>query len=286
MTTRATSHRIRRRKHTDLEACAGVLAEVHAADGYPLNWPDRPTEWLSPPGLLTAWVAERAGRVAGHIGLSCNGTSDAAPAVWSRHTGVPAETTAVISRLFVSPTARGHGIGARLLTHAARAAHALSLHPVLDVAASDKTATALYDRLGWTHLATVNQQWSPTQTVPVHCYAAPAPTAHRYWRTAQAVPADSATGRQLALMRDLSSGRVPPEGFATLWLGARREALRVGERISPALSHELDQVFYALDDYPIDPDLRESDDVTDAELRAVVRQALAALDGRERKAPR
>ncbi|MCM2423896.1 GNAT family N-acetyltransferase [Streptomyces sp. RKAG293] len=166
--------RIRRREASDVDDCVGVLAEVHASDGYPANWPDRPSEWLMQPSLLAAWVAELDGHVVGHIGLSRSGAGDAAPALWSGREGVSVEDTAVISRLFVSPAARGHGIGALLMERAVQDAHQRALHPVLDVLASDTSAAALYERLGWSLLATVDQRWSPTQTVTVHCYAAPA----------------------------------------------------------------------------------------------------------------
>ncbi|EFL13391.1 predicted protein [Streptomyces sp. C] len=58
----------------------------------------------------------------------------------------------------------------------ARAVHAareLGLHPVLDVVASDTAAAALYERLGWIPLATVEQRWAPDRLVSVRCYAAP-----------------------------------------------------------------------------------------------------------------
>ncbi|NEA53167.1 GNAT family N-acetyltransferase [Streptomyces sp. SID13666] len=166
--------RIRQREASDLDDCVEVLAEVHSGDGYPANWPDCPGEWLMQPALLAAWVAELDGRVVGHIGLSRSGAGDAAPGLWSRREGVSVEDTAVISRLFVSPSARGHGIGALLMERAVQDAHERALHPVLDVLASDTSAAALYERLGWSLLATVDQQWSPTQTVTVQCYAAPA----------------------------------------------------------------------------------------------------------------
>lgn len=151
-----------------------MLADVHGGDGYPVNWPERPGDWLAQPSLLAAWVAELDGQVIGHIGLSRSGEGDAAPVLWGRREGASAGRTAVISRLFVSPAARGHGIGARLMARAVEDAHERGLHPVLDVLASDTAAAALYERLGWELLATVDQQWSPTQTVTVHCYAAPA----------------------------------------------------------------------------------------------------------------
>ncbi|MFD8985940.1 GNAT family N-acetyltransferase [Streptomyces sp. NPDC059564] len=166
---------IRRREPGDLGACVRVLAEVHQADGYPCDWPERPADWLSPPALLDAWVAAgQDGLTAGHITLSRAGSGDAAPGLWSRRTGAPARATAVVGRLFVSLAARGRGAGALLMARAVRAAGERGLHPVLDVLASDTAAAALYERLGWSLLGTVGQRWSASRTVTVRCYAAPA----------------------------------------------------------------------------------------------------------------
>ncbi|MBQ0985161.1 GNAT family N-acetyltransferase [Streptomyces sp. F63] len=167
--------RIRPRAGADLGPCARLLAEIHACDGYPVNWPEEPTRWLTPSALLTAWVAELDGHVAGHAVLSRSGPDDAAPAVWSGRAGRDISATAVVSRLFVAPAARGRGVGALLLGRAAEEARARGLHPVLDVLASDTRAVALYERQGWRFLAAVRQRWSPDTTVTVRCYAAPPP---------------------------------------------------------------------------------------------------------------
>ncbi|MFC4504679.1 MULTISPECIES: GNAT family N-acetyltransferase [Streptomyces] len=164
---------VRRRADRDLDDCVRALAEVHQRDGYPVNWPERPGEWLAQSSsLLAAWVAELDGRVVGHVGLSRSGAGDAAPGLWSGREGVGVDRTAVVSRLFVAPGARGHGLGALLMRRAVREARDRGLHPVLDVVASDTAAAALYERLGWELLATVEQEWSPEQTVVVRCYAA------------------------------------------------------------------------------------------------------------------
>jgi GNAT superfamily N-acetyltransferase len=164
---------VRRRTDQDLDACVRVLAEVHENDGYPVNWPALPARWLTPPSLIAAWVAELDGRIVGHIVLSRSGAGDVAPGLWSARAGVCVDMTAVVNRLFLAPSARGHGIGASLLAHAAKQARNHGLHPVLDVVASDTAAATLYERLGWQLLATVEQQWSPNQEVVVRCYAAP-----------------------------------------------------------------------------------------------------------------
>ncbi|MEU1071134.1 GNAT family N-acetyltransferase [Streptomyces sp. NPDC005878] len=163
---------LRPRTDRDLDACVRALAAVHERDGYPVNWPERPADWLAPPSLLSAWVAELDGRVAGHVGLALRGTGDVAPGLWSARAGVGPDATAVVGRLFVAPGARGHGIGGLLLARAVSEARARGLHPVLDVVASDTAAIALYERLGWELLAEVEQEWGPRRTVAVRCYAA------------------------------------------------------------------------------------------------------------------
>ncbi|MDT9684502.1 GNAT family N-acetyltransferase [Streptomyces sp. TRM76323] len=164
--------RIRQRTEDDAEKCVRVLADVHRRDGYPVNWPDRPREWLSPARPLGAWVAELGGRVVGHVVLSRGGEGDLAPGLWGERNGTSADLTAVVGRLFVAPGARGHGIGALLIGRATEEARRRDLQPVLDVVASDTAAAALYERLGWERMATVEQRWSPCRPVTVHCYAA------------------------------------------------------------------------------------------------------------------
>ncbi|WP_282695689.1 GNAT family N-acetyltransferase [Streptomyces sp. CC208A] len=164
---------VRRRTEDDLGACVRLLREVHEHDGYPVSWPERPASWITPPTFLGAWVAELDGRVVGHAGLAGPRPGDGAPVQWSLRTGAGVEATAMVNRLYVSPSARGHGIGALLLAKAVEAAREHGLHPVLDVAAHDAAATALYERLGWELLATVGQEWGPHGLVAVRTYAAP-----------------------------------------------------------------------------------------------------------------
>ncbi|MQY14748.1 hypothetical protein SRB5_49240 [Streptomyces sp. RB5] len=164
--------RVRPRTDDDLGACVDLLAEVHRRDGYPVNWPERPAEWLTHDSALAALVVEQGDRLLGHVSLTRGGPGDLAPGLWSERTATSAELTAVVSRLFVAPRARGRGVGTLLLGRAVRVARELGLHPVLDVVASDTAAAALYERLGWERLATVEQRWSPSQLMTVHCYAA------------------------------------------------------------------------------------------------------------------
>ncbi|MGW2226019.1 GNAT family N-acetyltransferase [Streptomyces formicae] len=166
--------RIRERDETrDTDACVGLLAEVHESDGYPVNWPAAPGDWLAGDAPLGAWVAELDGRVVGHVRLSPAEADDAAPVLWSERAGADVGATAVVSRLFVAPGARGHGIGALLMNRVEREARGRGLHPVLDVVSTDASAAALYERLGWELLDVVEREWGPGHLVALRCYAAP-----------------------------------------------------------------------------------------------------------------
>ncbi|MEV0288312.1 GNAT family N-acetyltransferase [Kribbella sp. NPDC050820] len=121
---------IRERTEADLASCAEILREVHEAAGYPVNWPTDPTRWLTPPGMLGAWVITTDdGSVAGHVVLTADASGGA-----------------LVERLFVDPKATGGGLGRRLLDHAL----AVADRPVtLEVADNCHAAIALYQRSGW-----------------------------------------------------------------------------------------------------------------------------------------
>lgn len=87
--------------------------------------------------------------------------------------GDAAEATAVVSRLFVAPGARGHGLGAALMERATEEARRRGPHPVLDVVSSDRAAATPYARLGRRLPATVEQRWGADRDpVTIRCYAA------------------------------------------------------------------------------------------------------------------
>lgn len=137
---------VRTRRAEDVQACAEALAEVHRYDNYPTRWPADPAEWLTPAGLLAAWVAENDGTVQGHVAVTC-GTDDA---LLINAGGQPAEELATVSRLFVRPAARGRRLGEALLSTATTYAHQHGMGLVLDVVAERRSAAnALYEGLGW-----------------------------------------------------------------------------------------------------------------------------------------
>lgn len=165
---------VRERRPTDLPACVAMLARVHAADRYPVRWQDDPAGWLTPKGLRRGWVAERDGRLLGHVAV-CRPVGDLCATFWARRAGRSVTEAAVISRLFVAPEARGTGVGRRLLAHAVDQARADGWHPVLDVMALNESAVRMYDALGWRRLGTV-ELLLYGEPMPMHCYAyAPLP---------------------------------------------------------------------------------------------------------------
>ncbi|MFJ1754954.1 GNAT family N-acetyltransferase [Kitasatospora sp. NPDC088134] len=164
---------LRPREAGDLPRCAAVLRAVHKADGYPRNWPADPAAWLATAGQCAALVAVLDGEIVGHAALTPGTARDTAAARWAARTGRDAAETAEVGRLFVAPTARGLGLGARLLAAAGAAAHERGLHPVLCVRDGDRAAVALYRRAGWTDTGTAREDW-PDGPVTLRCFAGPA----------------------------------------------------------------------------------------------------------------
>ncbi|TDC38800.1 N-acetyltransferase [Micromonospora sp. 15K316] len=151
---------IRDRTRPDLPYCVAVLAEVHRLDRYPLNWPANPEDWLSPSNALNAWVAETAqGRILGHVAVH---RADLA-------TNPASAPVAEVSRLFVAPAARGHAVGARLLTRVRQwaAEHRFSLNLEIVDHQLSTSAIALYERTGWRHTHTTVAPWTGPAGEPV-----------------------------------------------------------------------------------------------------------------------
>jgi GNAT superfamily N-acetyltransferase len=146
---------VRSRRSEDLEVCVAMLREVHDADRYPALWPADPARWLAGRDPLGAWVAEddHSGRLIGHLSLHAIDASHVRPQ-WLDALAVPPERLAVVSRFFVSPRARGRGVGGALMRRAEERAAAANLQLVLDVAAHNLTAIAFYERRGWRRVGT------------------------------------------------------------------------------------------------------------------------------------
>lgn len=139
---------IRLRRDADLASCARLLRAVHLSDRYPDRWPEDPVAWITPTGMLAAWVAEQGGRVVGHVNLRAHLPEHGA-AIWSQAAGLPPERLACVGRLFTAPDVRNGGVGGALLDAACARARAEGRHPVLDVMDTGLEAIAMYERRGW-----------------------------------------------------------------------------------------------------------------------------------------
>lgn len=94
------------------------------------------------------------------------------------------------------------------------------------------------------------------------------------WKYPRDAPEATATGQQLALMRDVAAGRCTGAEFAVGWLNARRRSQQQGERVRDPLETLLDRVFSLLEDYSIDPRFKEPGDLSDDELQNAVTELL------------
>ncbi|MFB8088097.1 GNAT family N-acetyltransferase [Streptomyces sp. NPDC055992] len=141
---------VRARVDGDLGAAAVVLAGVHASDGYPVEGVADAEAWLSPDGLIAAWVAEVGGRVVGHVAVNRARRGEDVARLWRERRGAPGDAeVAVLARFFVGREARGAFAGARLVAAAEGYARAHGLPLVLEVLTKDAAAIRLYERLGW-----------------------------------------------------------------------------------------------------------------------------------------
>jgi GNAT superfamily N-acetyltransferase len=145
---------VRNRADNDLDDCERIAHEVHESDSYPLYLMDDMRRFVEVPDAYGAWVAEIAGEVVGQVTLKPR-ASDVVMELARTTTGLPDEQLAVVSRFFVSPAARRHGVGRALLSAATKEAAGRGLVPILDVSTNYRAAIALYEALGWSRAGTV-----------------------------------------------------------------------------------------------------------------------------------
>lgn len=86
-------------------------------------------------------------------------------------------------------------------------------------------------------------------------------------------PPPPGVAEQLRLMGELDAGRISVPAFGRAWWRARD----ADERVRDPLQGVIDAVFWVLEEYPLDPTLREPGDPTDADILATVRAALRKL---------
>lgn len=156
----------------DVPGAAAALVEVHATDGYPVEGVDHPEAWITPPGVVKAWVADRGG-VLGHIAIM-KAQGEKAVALWQKQSGEDEARIGVLARLFVLRSARKHAVGESLMRAAMKYAEGNSLRLVLDVMEKDTSAIRLYERLGWHFIGEATHRYGADQQIPAKCYVWPA----------------------------------------------------------------------------------------------------------------
>lgn len=156
---------VRPRREKDVDALVAVLTEQREAQPsseYPLRWPlpfpvrdfvVRATE-------EHAWVAEHDGRLVGHVAVTALG--DLGPA-FARALDAEPDGMRAVSGLFTALSARGDGLGARLLEVAVRRIRDDGHRPVLDVVPTHAAAVGLYRARGWREVGRLRPAWLPAE---------------------------------------------------------------------------------------------------------------------------
>ncbi|WP_330239715.1 hypothetical protein [Streptomyces sp. NBC_00525] len=105
------------------------------------------------------------------------------------------------------------------------------------------------------------------------------PPRHIAWARAREIPAGTNAARQVKMMQAFAAGSISGADFAREWLDARRASQNDGERLRDPLLAAFDQIFSLLEDYSIDPALKDPGDLSDEELVDAVREVMERTDG-------
>ena len=140
---------IRRRRDRDLSTCVRLVRRAFFEGQFPGLHDLDPRDWLSGPDVMSAWLAERDGEVAGHVAISQVGLDTASALRWREVTGRDPSELLAVSRLFVRPRFRGQGIAASLVDVAVADIRARGLVPVLEVVTTSSLAPSYSRDHGW-----------------------------------------------------------------------------------------------------------------------------------------
>ncbi|KAI1876728.1 uncharacterized protein JN550_000800 [Neoarthrinium moseri] len=146
-----TATLIRPRQASDIPALVEALQDVYNSDGYPVEGTSTALTFLSPPGLLEAWVAVQEGVVVGHIVVIAGEKGNQAPVqAWTEFgEGGKVEQTVVVARFFVRELARGTGLGRGLVDATCAWAKENDMRIVMNVLSHNVGAMKLYEKAGF-----------------------------------------------------------------------------------------------------------------------------------------
>ncbi|MFI2031012.1 hypothetical protein [Streptomyces buecherae] len=113
-----------------------------------------------------------------------------------------------------------------------------------------------------------------TRVPPLQDVVREFPSQNVLWESFREVPAGTGTADQLMAMKSFAHDGISAPEFAKAWLAGRRKALRDGERTGKQLSSDMQEIFYAIEDYSFDMSLWEPGNLTDDELRAYVQRVV------------
>ena len=163
---------VRPRTDEDLGACMELIRACHHVDGYPARLPPDVRTFLDAPDAIAAWIAESSGDIIGHVALHLASTPPVIDLACTS-TGLTADKLSVVSRLVVSPSARGRGVGSSLLHVVASASIERGRHALLDVHTALQPAIRLYERSGWVRIGAVSVTFENGLALDEFVYLAP-----------------------------------------------------------------------------------------------------------------
>ncbi len=165
---------IRPRVDADLPGLVEALMRQQPVTRYPLRdpLPFPPERFLHAHDAAAAWTAEAGAELVGHAtwlrdpaSASQRGVhpvsgvaTTAAEACASAH-GCRVDELGWVSALFVTPAARGMGLGPRLLATVVDDIRAAGLHPCLEVLDLNEAAARRYRADGWQEVLRARPDW-------------------------------------------------------------------------------------------------------------------------------
>lgn len=147
---RAPAPKVRSRRASDLRGCVRLLYQTYSADHQAAAIPQNPATWLTPDGLLGAWVVRQQAFFVGHVAVTRVGEGGLALRL-RELTGHEPQRIGLVTRLLLRPEAdsASDGVGPRLLQTAAAAIRKRGLVPVASAEAAPDHVLAAFDSADW-----------------------------------------------------------------------------------------------------------------------------------------